>query len=190
MHPVFATAHSRHHHSQNLTNVVPLQLWTNTCCSHQLHGQVPEEVDSLDYVRKGSAPGAVAAAIRKLEHELGIPQSETKAACFTYITRLLYCAGDVDVKTGEATGWGEHEMDYILFAKGDFTVALNPEEIQATKFVGPAELKEMMKPDNGLRWSPWFRIIAKNFLYTWWEDVDGVIAGKHADWESIHKLTC
>eukprot|EP00892_Ulva_mutabilis_P011440 jgi/Ulvmu1/8669/UM047_0007.1 len=165
-------------------------LWTNTCCSHQLHGQVPEEVDSLDEVQRGSAPGAVAAAIRKLEHELGIPQSETKAAQFTYITRLLYCAGDTHAQSGEPTGWGEHEMDYILFAKGEFTVSPNPEEIQATKYVGPEELRDMMNPENGLRWSPWFRIIAQNFLYEWWEDVDGVIAGKHADWDSIHKLSC
>ena len=34
----------------------------------------------------------------------------------------------------------------------------------ATRYVTEAELREMMAPDSGLAWSPWFRIIARNFL--------------------------
>lgn len=166
------------------------EVWTNTCCSHQLHGQTPEESDELEDVVQGRTPGAVAAALRKLEHELGIPESELQATQFTFITRLLYCAADTDAVSGEGTGWGEHEMDYILFARADVSLNPNPEEVQDVKYVTPSELKAMMHPDSGLRWSPWFRIIAENFLYKWWDDIDGVLTmGKHADWHGIHKLS-
>lgn len=165
-------------------------VWTNTCCSHQLHGHTPEEADELSDVAKGRTPGAIAAAIRKLQHELGIPVTQVKTMPFKFLTRLLYCSGDVDAVSGEATGWGEHEMDYILFVRADVTLEPNPEEIQAVKYVTPSELQAMMQPDSGLRWSPWFRIIAKNFLYKWWDDLDGVLKrGEHADWQGIHKLS-
>jgi isopentenyl-diphosphate Delta-isomerase len=164
-------------------------VWTNTCCSHQLHGHTPTETDDLDDVAHGRTPGAVAAAIRKLEHELGIPVSELEATPFTFLTRLLYCAEDTHATGEKPTGWGEHEMDYILFARADVTLNPNPDEIQDVRFVTATELKAMMHPDSGLRWSPWFRIIAQNFLHKWWDDLDGVLKkGKHADWRTIHKL--
>ncbi len=40
----------------------------------------------------------------------------------------------------------------------------NPEEVAATRYVTEAELAAMMAPGSGLAWSPWFRIIARNFL--------------------------
>ena len=33
-------------------------VWTNTCCSHQLHGYEPSEIDSDTEVSSGSVPGA------------------------------------------------------------------------------------------------------------------------------------
>jgi isopentenyl-diphosphate delta-isomerase len=69
-------------------------VWTNTCCSHQLHGQDPPEVDDLEDVVAGRAPGAAAAAVRKLEHELGIPRGAVPPSAFKFLTRLHYCAPD------------------------------------------------------------------------------------------------
>ncbi len=80
-----------------------------------------------------------------------------------YLTRLHYCAADPDSGPPGAQ-WGEHEVDYILFARADVSVEPNPEEVAATRYVTEAELADMMAPGSGLAWSPWFRIIARNFL--------------------------
>jgi isopentenyl-diphosphate delta-isomerase len=104
-------------------------VWTNTCCSHQLYGQTPNEVDSDADIASGAVPGAKAAAVRKLQHELGIDPEALPASSFTYLTRLHYCAADTDTH-GPASPWGEHEVDYILLAQADVELAPNPEEVQ------------------------------------------------------------
>ena len=84
--------------------------------------------------------------------------------------------------------WGNSEMDYILFIKpdGPVTVAANPEEIDDARWVTREELREMMDPASGLRWSPWFRIIAEKFLDTWWAELDKTLGtDTHVDLETI-----
>lgn len=167
-------------------------VWTNTCCSHQLVGQDPEEVDADADIAAGRAPGAEAAARRKLRHELGIDPGALPP--LRYLTRLHYCARDVDTHGPEAP-WGEHEVDYILVGRvgpGEaLALAPNPEEVAATRYVTAPELAAMMDPGSGLKWSPWFRIIATHFLPAWWDDLDEVLAaGKHADAAAIHRIDC
>jgi len=49
------------------------------------------------------------AAVRKLGHELGIPESQLYPDTFRYLTRLHYCAADTDTYGSDAE-WGEHEV--------------------------------------------------------------------------------
>ncbi|KAL4430327.1 hypothetical protein ABPG77_002133 [Micractinium sp. CCAP 211/92] len=164
------------------------RVWTNTCCSHPLHGYSPTEVDSPADVASGSTPGAKRAAVRKLLHELGIPPEQLPLDRFKFLTRLHYCAADTGT-WGPQAEWGEHEMDYILFIKADVTLAPNPEEVMDTKYVTLPELRQMMQPSSGLLWSPWFRIIAENFLEKWWQNLDETLTtDKHVDTRSIHSI--
>ena len=136
----------------------------------------------------GAVPGVKRAAIRKLQHELGIASECVPFDAFKFLTRLHYCARD-----GVEGEWGEHEVDYILFIRsqdqGVVPLNPNPEEVMATKYVTQGELREMMSSESGLLWSPWFRIIVENFLWGWWDDVEGVLVqGKHMDTETVHKI--
>ena len=163
-------------------------VWTNTCCSHQLHGQTPEEFDSPSDVAAGRAPGSAAAAVRKLEHELGIRVGTIPPSAFRFVTRLHYCAPDAS----SPGAWGEHEVDYVLLARapaGGLGLAPNAEEVADTRWVDEAELKAMMAPSSGLAWSPWFRIIAERWLPAWWRDLDEVLEkGAHVDAATVHRV--
>lgn len=59
-------------------------------------------------------PGVKNAAIRKLDHELGIAAEDVPIDSFKFLTRLHYYAADA-VTHGPNAPWGEHEIDYILF---------------------------------------------------------------------------
>ena len=69
-------------------------VWTNTCCSHPLHGMGPNEVDTPADVANGTVNGAKNAAIRKLDHELGIPAKQVPVEKFKFLTRLHYWSAD------------------------------------------------------------------------------------------------
>jgi len=163
-------------------------VWTNTCCSHPLYGQEPSEVDEPASVADGTVPGAKYAAVRKLGHELGVPPAQVPLSAFRFLTRLHYCAADT-VTHGPDSPWGEHEIDYILFAQTEVDLEPNPEEVQATKYVSREELREMMRPDSGLLWSPWFRIIVENFLDKWWADLDAAVgSNRFLETDKVHDL--
>lgn len=70
-------------------------MWTNTCCSHPLDDFEEEKVEKDQL-------GVRVAASRKLEHELGIPPSQTPVDQFQYLTRIHYLAPSDGM-------WGEHE---------------------------------------------------------------------------------
>lgn len=161
-------------------------VWTNTCCSHPLYGYEPNEVDSDEAIASGEVPGVKAAAIRKLKQELGISSKKLNIQAFKFLTRLHYWAADV-VTHGKESPWGEHEVDYILFAQANIRCKPNPDEVQDVKYVTLEELQAMMLPSSGLLWSPWFRIIVECFLVHWWKDLDTTLTtDKFVDVTTIH----
>lgn len=169
-----------------------IQVWTNTCCSHPLHGMSPPEVDSPQDVADGTVPGAKNAAVRKLEHELGIPASQVPVSKFKFLTRLHYWAADT-VTHGKKSPWGEHEIDYVLFftvpSKDQLTVKPHPDEVDDVKWVTKQQLLDMMD-DKSLLFSPWFRLIAHRWLIPdggWWDDLTKTMTTDvHCDYVNIH----
>lgn len=161
-------------------------VWTNTCCSHPLEGMMPDEVD-----RNSAYPrfeGAKRAAVRKLQHELGIVPGDVPLQDLVFLTRFRYWAADT-ITYGTDTPWGEHEIDYIFFVKCDDepTLNLNEEEVSDYEYVSLARLKEIMsddtKPlrDDGQKmlFSPWFRGIMERGGFEWMADLEGAYRGKY-----------
>lgn len=149
--------------------------WTNTCCSHPLWNEAEMGDDVQDPVL-----GCKRAAIRKLEHELGIPAVSLAPDDFTYMTRIHYiCDSDPE--------WGEHEIDYIFLCRKDVALTPNPNEVSEVRYVDQAELKAMFRTaelhrgasqetllaeeEDGVKFTPWSRVIIERWLSAWWADV-------------------
>jgi isopentenyl-diphosphate delta-isomerase len=129
-------------------------VWANTCCSHPLHCEL--ELETQD------AMGVKRAAQRKLEQELGIPETGAPLEDMVFMTRMLY-------RARANAEWVEHEMDHIICLRADAEPAPNPNEIAETRWVTQAELRDLL---NSELIGPWFRLIAENLLPAWWENLD------------------
>jgi isopentenyl-diphosphate delta-isomerase type 1 len=153
---------------------------------------VPPEVDTPTDVAQGTVLGVKNAAVRKLDHELGIPAHQLPLSQFKFLTRLHYWAADT-VTHGTSSPWGEHEIDYVLFFcvknKADLTVNPHPDEVDEAKWVSPLVLQDMMA-DQKLLFSPWFRLICQKWLlHIWWKDLQiTMTTDKCCDYDHIHEF--
>jgi isopentenyl-diphosphate delta-isomerase len=159
-------------------------MWTNTCCSHPLAH--PAEAGTGDLV--SNVEGAKRAAQRKLGHELGIKAEQVPVEAFEFLTRIHYLAPS-DGK------WGEHEIDYILFIEAQVDVEVNENEVQATRWVDAAELRQMFKDvesasgkDKALKYTPWFRLICEGMLFEWWAALEKGQLGRYVGEKDIRKM--
>lgn len=138
-------------------------MWTNTCCSHPLG--IPGETGATF---EAATMGVRRAAVRKLDHELGIPAHQVPLDEFKFLTRIHYLAPSNGM-------WGEHEIDYILFIQPTTTVTVTPNlnEVRDTKYVSADELKTMFA-DPTLNFTPWFKLICNTMLFEWWENLSNL----------------
>lgn len=152
-------------------------VWTNTCCSHPLYRE-------SELIEEKSL-GVRNAAQRKLLDELGIPAEELPVDEFIPLGRILY-------KAPSDGKWGEHELDYLLFIVRDVSMNPNPDEVSDVKYVNRDQLRELVKKadtgEDGVKLSPWFRIVVDNFLFKWWDHVDQGSLLEAADMKTIHNL--
>lgn len=151
-------------------------MWTNTCCSHPLGipGETGDDMES-------SVLGVKRAAVRKLEHELGIPRDQVPIDEFRFLTRIHY-------KAPSDGKWGEHEIDYILMIKpsSEITLNINPNEVRDSKYVSQEELKAMFE-DKRLVFTPWFKLICESMLFEWWDHLDSGL-GKYENETQIRRM--
>jgi len=184
-------------------------MWTNTCCSHPLG--VPSETGSN---LPDSVAGVKNAAQRKLDHELGIKKEQVPLDDFRFLTRIHYKAPS-DGKWGEHESMclppncdvprassGDapcsfcdvrltkrctpSPVDYILFIKATVDLNINENEVQATQYVTPDQLKTMFQ-DPALKFTPWFKLICNSMLFEWWEHLDSGLE-KYADEQDIRRM--
>lgn len=80
-------------------------LWTNTCCSHQRHGE-----------------SSIAAGKRRLEEEMGFTAELTESTSFIY-------------KAPFDNGLTEHEFDHILVGNYDGIPKINKTEVSSWKWM-------------------------------------------------------
>jgi isopentenyl-diphosphate delta-isomerase len=100
-------------------------VWSNACCGHPEPGE-----DTL------------AAAARRTAEELGCaPPQLSEAGTVTY--RL----------TDEATGLVEHEFNHLFVGRSPQSLAPDPAEVQATRYL---TLDELAQSRRHQQWSVWF----------------------------------
>lgn len=144
-------------------------VWTNTCCSHPLAHQVPSEETEGDGVKH--------AAIRKLQHELGVTLPTLTLDRMVHMGRIHYWAKDTETH-GPDSPWGEHEVDHLLIVRlrpdeCPLNLAPHADEVVDAQWVSASELDAWLK-DPSLTWSPWFCAIYETFLKSWWTNLDQV----------------
>ncbi|XP_076811549.1 isopentenyl-diphosphate Delta-isomerase 1-like [Clavelina lepadiformis] len=147
--------------------------FTNSCCSHPLYNQ--KELNERD------AMGVKLAAQRRLFSELGVNKSQFPVDCITYLTRIHYKASSDDK-------WGEHEVDYILFAQCDVNLDINPNEVSKICYVPRNGMQDFLNDCDrkGIPLTPWFKLIVKHGLMEWWSHLDNL--RKYCDHTNIVRL--
>lgn len=108
-------------------------FWSNTCCSHPAPGETIFQ-----------------AAHRRLDEELGFDCELTEIFAFTY-------------RADVGNGLIEHEHDHILLGRYDGVFCLNPDEIQACRWMSLAELTNDIAV-HGDVYTDWLKLLVRHRL--------------------------
>ena len=104
------------------------RIWANTCCTHPRQGE-----KTID------------AAHRRLMEEMGFDTEIEEKFVFTY-------------KADFENGLTEHETDHVFFGNYEPNPKINPEEVNAFKWISiPNLLNDIQQNPNN--YAPWFKII-------------------------------
>lgn len=83
-------------------------------------------------------------------------------------------------------------VDYLLFMVRDVKMNPNAEEVADVKYMNRDQIKELVRKadagEEGVKLSPWFRLVVDNFLMSWWDHVEQGTLQEAADMKTIHKL--
>lgn len=109
-------------------------LWTNTCCSHQRSGETNIEAGS-----------------RRLFEEMGFKTELKELFHFIY-------------KAPFDNGLTEHELDHVMIGYSNADPIVNPEEVEAWKWMKIEDIKTDMEL-NPTIYTVWFKIIFDEFYH-------------------------
>lgn len=114
-------------------------------------------------------------------------ERESSTSCLSSLVRFLPCSFNSSSLSLSLS------VDHILFVqKDDVDFKMNENEIADTKWVSADELRAMFKEqeEGKIMISPWFHMIANQFLFKWWENLDTVMKTEpsEADKTTIHHL--
>lgn len=109
-------------------------LWTNACCSHPRVGET-----------------TIDAAHRRLGEELGMDCEIEEKFSFIYKKKL-------------DKGLTEHELDHVFIGNYEGNFNLNPDEVNAIKYINIDDLIADIKnhPEN---YTEWFKICLNEVIY-------------------------
>ena len=102
-------------------------LWTNACCSHPVPGE-----------------HTAAAALRRLQEEMGFETELHNAFRFTY-------------KTGFDNGLTEHEVDHVFTGIFEGHILPNPEEVSNYAWYSMDFIRQSIEKEPQL-YTSWFKI--------------------------------
>jgi len=109
-------------------------LWTNTCCSHQREGE-----------------SNIEAGKRRLMEEMGFVTDLKETISFIY-------------KAPFDNGLTEHEFDHIMLGHFNENPNINPDEVEAWKWMDLEAVKVDIEAQPEL-YTAWFKIIFEKFYH-------------------------
>ena len=99
-----------------------------------------------------------------------------------FLTRIHYRAGSDKL-------WGEHEIDYVLFMRKGVSLQPRANEVKDCWYASQDQIRELLQKtseDPKTLVTPWFKMIADHFLFTWWDSLNDL--SRFENDKEIHRM--